>query len=85
MDLPYKSSTQLIYPAPVGKERVFALQHLGCTFKEGDHDVTKIATPAITDTQEDLIPTFMDAEMDNNTTSSSSSTESNPMMDHKSG
>ncbi|ORZ25966.1 hypothetical protein BCR42DRAFT_401301 [Absidia repens] len=60
MNTSYKLSSQPIYPAPIGKERVTALQHLGCTFKEGGHDVTKIATPTIPESQEEeTIPTFI--------------------------
>ncbi|CAO3596302.1 unnamed protein product [Absidia cylindrospora] len=61
MDTSIKPSSRLVDPAPVGKERVTALQHLGCTFKEGGKEVTKIATPTPTDNQEEeVIPTFMD-------------------------
>ncbi|SAM01624.1 hypothetical protein [Absidia glauca] len=55
--------TAPINPAPTGKDRMMALQHLGCTFKEGEHDVTKIATPTVPmeGQEKETIPTFVNA------------------------
>ncbi|ORX63202.1 hypothetical protein DM01DRAFT_1331273 [Hesseltinella vesiculosa] len=57
------SLSKSVYPMPTGKQRLIALEHLGCTFREGDHDVVKIATPSPPQNsqpgQEDRIPTFI--------------------------
>ncbi|ORZ24720.1 hypothetical protein BCR42DRAFT_432584 [Absidia repens] len=69
MDTSTKPSSRPVDPAPVGKDRVTALQHLGCTFNEGGQEVTKIATPTPTDNQEEeVIPTFMDPVNEENAT-----------------
>lgn len=43
---------------PKGPNRIAALEDLGATFEEGNHEVTKIATPI-----EDIsVPSFVDAD-----------------------
>ncbi|CAO3680812.1 unnamed protein product [Umbelopsis vinacea] len=43
---------------PEGPNRIAALEDLGATFDEGNHEVTKIATP-----REDIsVPSFVDAD-----------------------
>jgi hypothetical protein len=60
MDISCKPSAAPISPKPLGKDRVTALQHLGCTFNEGDHNVTKVATPTVpVGQEEEPVPTFM--------------------------
>ncbi|KAI8068686.1 hypothetical protein BC940DRAFT_332730 [Gongronella butleri] len=50
-----------INPMPTGQQRLDALRHLGVTFREGDHDVVKIATPSIQQQNDDpIIPTFVE-------------------------
>ncbi|KAH8554825.1 hypothetical protein BGW37DRAFT_481273 [Umbelopsis sp. PMI_123] len=56
---PRKSvSDSPIEPIPVGPNRISALKHLGATFEEGNHEVTKIATPI----EDKLVPSFVDTE-----------------------
>ncbi|CAO3637297.1 unnamed protein product [Cunninghamella echinulata] len=54
-----KSNTNILTPIPDKKSRILGLQHLGVTFREGDHVVTKIATPIVTDDLDAKLPTFM--------------------------
>ncbi|KAI9250728.1 hypothetical protein BY458DRAFT_524410 [Sporodiniella umbellata] len=52
-----EGSPKSIRSMPMGNERLAALRDLGVTFKEGKHQVTKIATPSEVST----VPTFLDA------------------------
>ncbi|CAO3641803.1 unnamed protein product [Cunninghamella blakesleeana] len=56
---PSQKSNPILSPIPDKKSRILGLQHLGVTFREGDHNITKIATPIVTDDLDEKLPTFM--------------------------